>query len=269
MFQINIESLIQVFTIFFIRLVVTVVIIVIGLWLSKNIHKLIVKFLNRSRLDNTVISFIRNISKLALNTIVVLVGLGNLGVRTTSIVALLGATGIAVGLALQGSLSNFAAGIILVIFRYFKVNDLIESGDIMGYVEGIRIFTTVIRTLDNREVIIPNNRLIEDKIINHYAKPERRIDLVVGVSYVDDIDKVRQIIANVLEQESRVLDKPEPKILVGELADSSVNFYVYPWVESVNYLPVKYALIEGIKKSFDVHDISIPFPQRDIHIYQN
>ena len=204
-----------------------------------------------------------------MNSIVVLVGLGNLGVKTTSIVALLGATGIAVGLALQGSLSNFSAGILLVVFRYFKVNDLIESGDTMGYVEAIRIFTTVIRTLDNREIIIPNNKLIEDEIINHYAKPERRIDLVIGVSYVDDIDKVRQVITQVLEQESRILTEPSPDILVGELADSSVNFYVRPWVKCVDYLPVKYALIEAIKKGFDANNISIPFPQRDIHIYQS
>ena len=269
MFQVNLESILQVLTIFSIRLVVTILIIIIGLWLSKRIHKIILKFLNKSNLDDTVISFINNLSTLALNGIVILVSLGNLGVKTTSIVALLGATGLAVGLALQGSLSNFSAGILLVVFRYFKVNDLIESGDTMGYVEAIRIFTTVVRTLDNREIIIPNNKLIEDKIINHHAKPERRIDLVVGVSYVDDIDQVREVITSVLKQESRILNEPPPDILVGELADNSVNFYVRPWVKSVNYLPVKYALIEAIKKSFDAHNISIPFPQRDIHIYQN
>ena len=202
-------------------------------------------------------------------TISLLVGLGNLGLKTTSIVALLGAAGLAVGLALQGSLSNFAAGILLVIFRYFKVNDLIEGADTMGYVEAITIFTTVIRTLDNRQVIIPNNKLIEDKIINHYAKPHRRIDLVIGVSYGDNIDKVRQVVADVLEQEPRVLTEPQPDILVGELGDNRVNFYVRPWVKSIDYFPVKYALIEAIKKRFDAENVTIPFPQRDVHFYPN
>ena len=265
--KIDPDSLIDLVTAFILRLVTATIILLLGLWIINRLHKLIVKILKKSNLDPTVISFLGNLSYAALITIVILMVLAELGVRTTSIVALLGAAGLAIGLALQGSLSNFAAGIILVVFRYFRVDDLIEGAGIMGHVEGIKIFTTTIRTLDNRLVIIPNSKLIEDNIINYYAKPYLRIDLVIGVSYSDNIDKVRQIVTEVLDDESRILEDPKADIYVGELGDNSVNFYVRPWVKTTDYLIVKFALIENIKKKFDLEGITIPFPQRDIYLY--
>nr|WP_202951326.1 mechanosensitive ion channel domain-containing protein [Xenococcus sp. PCC 7305] len=265
--KINPENLISLITIFAIRFGIATLIFLFGLWFTKRLHKLILKILKKSNLDPTVISFLGNLSYAALITIIILMVLAELGLRTTSIVALLGAAGLAVGLALQGSLSNFAAGIILVVFRYFKVDDLIEGAGIIGYVEGIKIFTTTVRTLDNRLVIIPNAKLIEDNITNYYAKPYLRIDLVIGVSYSDNIDKVRQVIAEIIDNESRILDYPQATIHVGELGDNSVNFYVRPWVKTHDYIITKFDLIENIKKRFDLEGITIPFPQRDLYLY--
>ncbi len=265
--KIDPESLIELVTAFIIRLGTAAIILLLGLWIVNRLHKLIVKILKKSNLDPTVISFLGNLSYAALITIVILMVLSELGVRTTSIVALLGAAGLAIGLALQGSLSNFAAGIILVVFRYFRVDDLIEGAGIIGYVEGIKIFTTTVRTLDNRLVIIPNSKLVEDNITNYYAKPYLRIDLVIGVSYSDNIDKVRQIITEILDNEPRILDYPEATIHVGELGDNSVNFYVRPWVKTTDYIIMKFDLIENIKKRFDIEGITIPFPQRDVYLY--
>ena len=265
--KISPENIIELVTAFALRLGIAILIFMLGFWFAKRIHKVIVKILRKSKLDTTVISFLSNISYAALITIVLLMVFAQLGIRTTSIVALLGAAGLAIGLALQGSLSNFAAGIILVTFRYFKVDDLIEGAGVTGYIEGIQIFTTTIRTLDNRLVIIPNSKLIENNIINYYAKPYLRIDLVIGVSYSDNIDKVRQVIAEVLDNESRILDYPKATIHVGELGDNSVNFYVRPWVETSDYIITKFDLIENIKKKFDLEGITIPFPQRDVYLY--
>lgn len=265
--QIDPDNLIELITVFVVRLAIAIILLAVGFWFTKRLHKLIIKVLRKTQLDSTVVSFISNLSYAGLITIVLLMVLAQLGIKTTSIIAVLGASALAIGLALQGSLSNFAAGILLVLFRYFKVDDLIEGSGIIGYVEAIQIFTTTVRTLDNRLVIIPNAKLIEDNIINYYAKPHRRIDLVIGISYGDDIDKARTIITEVLAQESRVLPEPQSVIWVGELGDSSVNLYVYPWVNSPDYLPVKYTLIENIKKKFDIEGITIPFPQRDVYVY--
>ncbi len=266
-FLINSEKLIQLAIAFIVRFLFAVIILVVGFWLTKRIHKLISKGLKKTNLDSTVISFISNLSYAGLISIFILMSLAQVGIRTTSIVAVLGASALAIGLALQGSLSNFASGILLVVFRYFKVDDLIEVAGVKGYVEAIQIFTTTLRTLDNYLVIIPNAKLIEDNIINYYAKPQRRIDLVIGISYGDDIDKARRLLTEILEEESRVLSDPPAVIWVGELGDNSVNLYVYPWVNSPDYLPVKYTLIETIKKKFDLEGITIPFPQRDVYLH--
>ncbi|MBT8338761.1 MAG: mechanosensitive ion channel, partial [Desulfatitalea sp.] len=200
---------------------------------------------------------------------VVLAALSQLGIQTTSFIAVLGAAGLAVGLALQGSLSNFAAGFLMILFRPFSVGDYIEGGGVTGTVEEIQIFTTTLVTPDNKTVIIPNAKIMGDNIINWTVKGTRRVDLVVGIGYGDDIDKARQVIADVLAKDARVRKDPPPQIAVSEMADSSVNFVVRPWVSASDYWAVSFGVTEQIKKAFDDEGISIPFPQRDVHVYQH
>lgn len=183
-------------------------------------------------------------------------------------VALIGAAGLAVGLALQGSLANLAAGILLIIFRPFRVEELIEAAGVTGVVEKIEIFTTQLKTLDNKTIIIPNAKLTSDNIINFTRKETRRVDLIIGVSYGDNIDKVKKVIAEVLNSDKRILDDPPPRIAVHEMADSSVNFVVRPWVKTEDYWDVYFYIMENIKKRFDEEGITIPFPQQDVHLYK-
>ena len=175
----------------------------------------------------------------------------------------------AIGLALQGSLSNLAAGVMIILFRPFKIGDYIEAAGTAGTVEDISIFTTKFKTPDNREIIIPNNNITSDNIVNVSAKLTRRIDMVVGVGYGDDLSKVKKVLAKILEDEPRILAEPAPQIAVSELADSSVNLVVRPWVNSSEYWPTRFDLTEKIKTTFDKEGISIPFPQRDLHIVEN
>jgi small conductance mechanosensitive channel len=212
--------------------------------------------------------FVRNLTYMGLLTFVILAAVGQLGVQTTSFIAVLGAAGFAVGLALQGSLGNFASGVLIMIFRPFKSGDFVEAGGTMGIVEAIQIFTTTLRTGDNKTIIVPNGQITSGTITNYSAKDTRRVDLVIGVSYGDDLDKVRRVIEEVIAAEGRVLSEPEPTIGVLELADSSVNFAVRPWVKSSDYWPVYFGLMESFKKRFDQEGISIPFPQQDVYLHQ-
>jgi len=189
-----------------------------------------------------------------------------LGVDTTSLIALLGAAGLAVGLALQGSLQNFAAGIMLIIFRPFKAGDFVDAGGTSGTVEAIKIFNTILKTPDNREVIIPNGAIYGGTITNFSARSTRRIDMVFGIGYDDDIRKAKDVIKGILESDDRILKDPEFLIAVGELAAHSINFNVRPWVNSGDYWPVKFDLNERIKLAFDENGISIPYPQMDVHM---
>jgi small conductance mechanosensitive channel len=207
--------------------------------------------------------------KIGLITFVVISAAAQIGIQTASFVAVVGAVGLAIGFALQGSLSNLAAGVMLIIFKPVKVGDYIEGGGSEGVVESVGIFVTTLVTLDNKVVYIPNATLTGGNITNLTAKDTRRVDMVFGISYSDDIDKARTAINEALNTESRILKKPEPDILVSELGDSSVNFKVRPWVSSANYWSVYYSVTELIKKKFDEQKISIPFPQRDVHMYQN
>jgi small conductance mechanosensitive channel len=200
---------------------------------------------------------------------VVLAALGQLGIQTTSFIAVIGAAGLAIGLALQGSLSNFAAGFLMIIFRPFKVGDFIEGAGVSGTVEKIQIFTTQIITPDNKTIIIPNAKLSGDNIVNYSVRGTRRVDLVFGIGYGDDIDKARKIITDVIEKDARVLKDPPPVIAVMELADSSVNFAVRPWVKILDYWDLRFDVTETIKKRFDAERISIPFPQHDVHVYRH
>jgi small conductance mechanosensitive channel len=225
--------------------------------------------MTKNKLDTTIVGFAKNLLYISLLTFIVLAALGQLGIQTTSFMAVLGAAGLAVGLALQGSLANFAAGVLMIIFRPFSVGDFIEGAGVAGTVEEIQIFTTRLNTPDNKVIIVPNAKLTADNITNYSAKDTRRVDLVAGIGYEDDIDKTKAILTDLLAADERVLSDPAPTIGVVELADSSVNIVVRPWVKSADYWKVYFELTEQIKKRFDAEGISIPFPQRDIHVYEH
>jgi small conductance mechanosensitive channel len=259
----------ELLTIYGLKIIAAVIVFIVGRWIAKILKKIIQKVMSKKEVDPTVISFSVSVAYIALLTFVVLAALGQLGIQTTSFIAIIGAAGLAIGLALQGSLANFAAGFLMVIFRPFKVGDFIEGAGVMGTVEEIQLFTTQLKSPDNKTIIIPNAMLTADKITNFSAKGTRRVDLVFGISYMDDIDKTKKAIADILAQDDRILKDPPPTIGVAELADSSVNFAVRPWVKSSDYWDVFFDMTENIKKRFDAEGISIPFPQRDVHIYEH
>lgn len=243
--------------------------IIIGIWLAKVLSKTFKKVLLKRNVDETLTKFISSFVKIVLITFVLISAISQIGIQTTSFVAVIGAAGLAVGFALQGSLSNFASGVLLIIFRPIKVGNYIEGGGVAGIVEQIGIFVTTLNTPDNKVIYVPNSKLTGDNIINYSAKDTRRVDLVFGIGYADDIDKARKVIQNILDNDQRILKDPAPQIVVSELGDSSVNFAVRPWVQSADYWNVFFDITESVKKKFDEEKISIPFPQRDIHLYQN
>ncbi|MHC4695766.1 MAG: mechanosensitive ion channel family protein [Planctomycetota bacterium] len=203
-----------------------------------------------------------------LMTPVVISAVQKLGVPTTSFVAVVGAAGLAVGFALQGSLANFAAGVMVIIFRPFKAGDFVEAGGVSGAVEEVQIFATVLKTPDNKRVIVPNSAITGGTITNYSANETRRVDLVFGIGYGDDIKKAKDALEDILAQDERVLKDPTATIAVAELADNSVNLVVRPWVKTLDYWDVLFDVTEAVKQRFDAENISIPFPQRDLHLHQ-
>ncbi|MFC1451953.1 mechanosensitive ion channel family protein [Verrucomicrobiota bacterium] len=250
------------------KVIAAAAILILGRLAAIAIRALVVRLLKKSRVDDTLVSFITSVAYVAIMAFVIIAALGQLGVHTASFVAVLGAAGLAVGLALQGSLANFAAGVLMTIFKPFKIGDFIEAGGASGIVEEIGIFTTELKSPDNKKIILPNAKVTGDNIVNFSAKDQRRIDIVAGVSYGDDLDKVRKILEQVLSEDDRILDDPAPTIGVLELGDSSVNFAVRPWVKTADYWDVFFATQESIKKRFDAEGISIPFPQQDVHVHK-
>ena len=230
-------------------------------WLVKMSRKLMV----RANLDPILINFFSTIANAILLLFVLIAALDQLGVDTTSMIAVLGAAGLAVGLALKDSLQNFAAGVMLILFRPFKIGDFVEAGGTAGVIESITIFNTIMKTGDNREVIVPNGLIYDDTITNYSAKDTRRIDMVFGIGYDDDLLKAKQLLTDIVTGHEKVMADPAPVIRVSELGDSSVNFDVRPWVAAADYWPVRSELIETIKLTFDENGISIPYPQMDIH----
>ena len=252
---------------FGINLITAIVIFFIGKWVVNLVVKGMLKAMQKSDVDTTLRRFVANLVRMLLMLFVIIAAIGALGVKTASLVALIGAAGLAVGLALQGSLSNFAAGVLIVMFRPYKVGDWIEGGGVSGAVEEVQILTTVLKTGDNKRVIIPNSQIMGTTITNYSANDTRRVDLVVGVSYSDDLDKVRKELQDLVAADDRILDDPAVTIAVSELADSSVNFVLRPWVRTADYWGVYFDLTEAIKKRFDEVGISIPFPQQDVYVH--
>lgn len=250
-----------------VKLVAAILIIIIGRWISKRISRLLGRLLEKNNVDVTLVRFVENLTYYALIVVVLIAAVGQLGINTTSFLTIVGAAGLAIALALKDSLSNFAAGVMLTLFRPFRVGDFVEAGGVTGTVQGITIFNTVLNTPDNQKVIIPNGIITSDVITNVTANDTRRVDLVIGISYSDDIAKAKKIVSDLLQKEKRVLLDPAPVIAVSELADSSVNLVVRPWVKTGDYWTVRFDLTEEIKNSFDEAGISIPFPQQDVHLF--
>lgn len=248
------------------RIGVALTIFIVGQLIAKVISGVIVKLLSHTKLDKILIDFLSSVVRALLLVVVIVAALDKLGVNTNSLIAMLGAAGIAIGLALQSSLQNFAAGFMLLIFRPFKAGDFVETAGTSGIIDSIGIFSTKLYTGDNKEVIIPNGSIYSSNIINYSSRKTRRIDMIFGVSYTDDIRLAKDIILKVIDEEERVLKDPKPEVAVGELAASSVNFVVRPWVKSDDYWAVKFALNEKIKLAFDEHSITIPFPQTVLNI---
>ncbi|MBU0982478.1 MAG: mechanosensitive ion channel [candidate division Zixibacteria bacterium] len=222
----------------------------------------------RGKVDETLTRFVVSLTRIALMTFVFIAALGQLGVQTTSFVAIIGAAGLAVGLALQGSLANFASGVMLILFRPFTAGDYVEAGGSSGVVVSIQIFSTVLRTPDNKKIIIPNSKITGDSITNYSAMDTRRVDMVFGIGYGDDLKKAKEILESLLKADSRVLADPAPVVAVLELGDSSVNLAVRPWINTAEYWDLYFDYTEKVKLTFDREGISIPFPQRDIHLHQ-
>ena len=224
------------------------------------------KALAAKQLDDTVVGFVYNLVYWVLYCFVILAALGQLGIQTASFIAVLGAAGLAVGLALQGSLSNFAAGVLIIIFRPFKVGDYIEAGGEAGIVEEIKIFSTQLRSPDNKTIILPNATVMDGNIVNYSTKPTRRVDLVIGVGYEAHLPDVKQVLRSVVEADNRVLREEDNMVEVLELGDSSVNFVVRSWVRTEDYWDVYFSLMENIKLKLDEAGINIPYPQMDVHM---
>ncbi len=265
--SINVNELVTTYLIpWGINIGLAIVIFIVGRIITNFLVGIVRKVLSKANVDNILINFISSIVGWVLLLIVVIAALNRLGVDTTSLIALIGAAGLAIGLSLQDSLKNFAAGVLLITFKPFSAGDYVEAGGTAGSVQNIAIFSTTFNTPDNRQVVVPNGAIYSGVITNYSAKDTRRIDMVFGIGYEDDIRKAKEIIENILKSDGRILDLPEPRIAVSELADSSVNIVVWPWVKTSDYWNVKFDITEKIKLAFDENGISIPFPQMDVHL---
>ncbi|WP_412104786.1 mechanosensitive ion channel domain-containing protein [Vibrio caribbeanicus] len=249
-----------------VNIIAAVLILFVGYLLSKAIANGAAKVLHKKNMDKAVVQFIHGLLRYALFAIVFVAALSRLGVQTASVVAVIGAAGLAIGLALQGSLSNFAAGILIVIFRPFKSGDYVQVSGVGGSVDSIQIFQTILTTPDNKMVVVPNSSVIGSPITNYSRHKTRRIDLVIGVSYSADLNKVKSLLLAICEADSRVLSDPGVVVGVQALADSSVNFVVRPWVNTSDYWGVYFDLLQSIKESLDKEGIEIPFPQMNVHL---
>ncbi len=248
------------------KIIGAIAILVIGKWIARAVTNVTKKGMERAKVEPTLVSFIGSLVYVLLMIVVILAALNNLGVNTTSFVAILGAAGLAVGLALQGTLSNVGAAILIILFRPFKVGDFVEAGGTSGVVEEINMFSTIFKTGDNKVVIVPNSSVIGGNIVNYSAKETRRVDWTFGIGYDDDLKLAKETLEKILAEDSRVLKDPIPFVAVSELADSSVNFVARVWVKSGDYWGVYFDTIEKVKLVFDEKGISIPYPQMDVHL---
>ncbi len=250
-----------------VNLVLALVIFIVGRWIARAVTNAVGRLMKKGGMDESLVDFLGNLIYAALLIVVIIAALDQLGVDTTSVMAIFATAGLAIGLALKDSLGNLAAGVMLVLFKPFKLGDFIEAGGVTGVVESIRIFSTLLKTGDNREITVPNGQIYGGTIVNFSARDTRRIDLIFGIGYDDDIRQAKQLIEEVMAADERILKDPAAVVMVAELADSSVNLAVRPWVESADYWNVRAAMLENIKITFDAAGISIPYPQTDVHLF--
>ncbi len=251
-----------------INLAAALAIFYFGRKIGKHITALFVSTLEKKSVDKAVSSFLSSIIYVLLMLAVSLMALGQIGVETTSFIAILGAAGLAIALALKDSLSNFASGVIIILFRPFKSGDYVEAAGVSGFVKTIEVFSTTLRSPNNKIIIVPNSAITGSSIVNYSREENRRIDLVIGVSYNADLKVAKQILTDVVNANEKVLKDPKPNIAVSELADSSVNFVVRPWVKNADYWPTHFALMESIKIELDKANVGIPYPQMDVHLHK-
>ena len=267
--RVAIEEAINLLTAYGLDVIGAVLILIAGFWVARKVHSGVAKSLEKTgKIDLTLNQFFASLARYLVLIVTVLAVLSQFGIETTSLIAVVGAAGLAIGLALQGTLSNVAAGVMLLIFRPFKVGDFIEAAGQAGTIKELNLFVTEMATGDNIKIIVPNSKIWGDSIRNFSANPTRRVDLVMGISYDDDIDKAMDVMRQVITEDERVHKDPEPFIVVSELADSSVNFIIRVWVDSGNYWPVKFSLTKAMKMRFDAEGINIPYPHRTVYLHQ-
>jgi small conductance mechanosensitive channel len=248
------------------RIIGALLILLVGRVAAGFCRRLVSRLLQKGEVDPSIVSFTGSLIYFLILAFAVLAALGKFGVETASFIAVLGAAAFAVGFALQGSLSNFAAGVLILVLRPFRVGDFVDAAGVVGTVKAVHLFTTVLATPDNIQILVPNSKIYGDVIKNMTANPTRRIDLVVGIGYTSSIEEAERLLKKIISEEGRVLSEPEPFIAVSELADSSVNFVVRPWVNRADYWNVRCDLTRKIKDTFDANGIEIPFPQRTVHM---
>ncbi|MGD8407387.1 MAG: mechanosensitive ion channel [Thiohalophilus sp.] len=251
------------------KLLLTIIVLVVGLWIINRLVKVMAKGMERSNMEATLARFLQSLVGIGLKALLLISVASMVGIATTSFIAVLGAAGLAVGLALQGSLGNFAGGALILMFRPYKVGDYITAQGVSGTVMAIQIFNTILKTPDNVRIIVPNGPMSSGIITNFSAEETRRLDFVFGIGYGDDVKQARQIIMSIMKDEPKIFDDPEPQVLLSNLGESSVDLTVRTWVNAGDYWPMKFELTEKVKAAFDREGISIPFPQRDVHLYQS
>ena len=249
------------------NIVVALIIFFVGKIVSNLLTSIAGKLMLASKMEETIVNFLKALIYVGLMVVVALASLEQLGIKTTSFVAILAAAGLAVGMALKDTLGNFASGVMIIMFKPYKVGHFVEIAGTAGVIEEVNLFNTVLRTGDNIQMYMPNGSVTGSKICNYSIKEDRRIDLVIGCGYDDDLKAVKKTILEVINAHELVLKDPEPVVAVSELGDSCVNFVVRPWVKNANYWPVRFELIENIKITFDKEGFSIPYPQQDVHMY--
>lgn len=248
------------------HVLLAILILVLGHWLVKRVTRWIERAMTHAQIETTVTRFVLHISHFILLIVVVIIALGQVGIQTTSLLAMLGAAGLAIGLALQGSLANLAAGLLLIIFRPFKQGDFIRAAGVEGTVQDVQILATTLHTTDNLRLIVPNAKITEGIITNYSVTPTRRVDFTIGVSYEDDLRQVKQVLTTLLAENPDILKEPAPFIGVSDLGDSSVNMVIRVWVHSANLRQVRFGVPEQIKLTFDQHGITLPYPQHTVHL---
>lgn len=263
------ETLVTFFQDNWLNVVFALLIYLIGKWIVGVVTSLVKKGMTKKDVDPALVSFLGSLLNFGLMAIVIITAIQKIGIQTTSFIAILGAAGLAVGLALQGSLSNFAAGTLIILFKPFKIGDLIDAGGVLGVVEEIGVLVTIMKTPDNKRIIAPNSSLMGGVITNVAANTERRIDMTWGVSYDDDLDLAKTVLMDELVKHPNVLSDPAPVVEIWEYADSSINFIVRPWVETSNWFSTRCELMSSIKKRLDAEGLSIPYPQRDVHMIKD